>query len=565
MVPSLLRCLVASALFMTPLALMACPGSDTTVQDQEHGPLCGDEFRLVQQLSLDYAKDVDILFVIDNSASMAQAQVKLNQGIGALFERLELAGANYRIAFTTTDNGNPWCPAGATTPEAGNFVLSSCKDRIDDFVFNNGEIDARDLACNEQCLLLNEDLEILPTTTDLSDTAAPRRWLELSEGVSNLPTTTDLVEAFRCFAPQGINGCGFESQLESMYLALIRSQNADEQDYGFLRPDALLAIVLLTDEADCSYNKSWAEIFEQDGNKEFWSDPAAAFPTSAVCWNAGVTCSGDPSNYDGCEPIDKDVSGVEGVSDDAAVLYPLSRYIGLLEGMEVQKQELDADNELLVTVIAGVEGAGEDWSVTYADTSDTDYQLAFGIGPGCTSADDQSAVPPVRMRALAEAMDPAGLYSICDADYSATLADLGDRITAQFGPVCYSKCVADADLSTPQLEPNCTLEEDPPGNENTQRMQLCERADGGYVIDPETQTYQLPAGVDLCYAMLVDRDGSDSADPNDDLSEICRDSGYNLEFEIVRRKGVARISGTAISVECELSSCVEDDCPGIGG
>ncbi|PRQ08444.1 hypothetical protein [Enhygromyxa salina] len=564
MVHSLLRYAAASALILAPFALSACPGGDPTDQAPTP-PLCGDEFRLEIQPQLSHSRNVDILFVIDNTATMAQAQVLLNDAIAELFTRLDAAQANYRIAFTTTDSGNPWCPPGATTPEAGNFVLSSCTTRLDEFSNAALDLDVRDLACSDQCSLLSDDLAISPTTTAVDDTPAPRRWIERVEGVSNLPSTTDPVDAFRCFAPQGINGCGFESPLESMYLALIRAQTPDEPgNYGFMRADAVLAVVVLSDEADCSYNKSFAEIFEQDGNKVFWSDPAAQFPSSAVCWNAGVSCTGDPSGYDGCEPTNKDING-EISSDSQAVLHPLSRYVGLLKGLEQQKQELDAENELILAVIGGVEGAGENWSVNYAEASDAEYQLDYGIGPGCTGADGQAAVPPVRMRALAEAIDPLGLYSICDDDFSATLADLGERITAQFEPICFNRCVADADLSTPQLEPSCVIEQDPPGNDDTERVQACERAaDGSYVIDPDTQTYQLPAGVDVCYVSLVDPDGSQTADPNDNLSDECADQHVNLEFVLVRRHGVPTPDGTRISASCELSDCADLDCPLIG-
>ena len=120
------------------------------------------------QLQLTVNKDVDILFVIDNSGSMGEEQAILAANFGSFIEVLEAEDveANYRIGITTSDNGNPWCPSGATTPEAGNLVMSSCKDRIGDFVFNNGDVDVSDLACNDICTLDDAELGILPTTTD---------------------------------------------------------------------------------------------------------------------------------------------------------------------------------------------------------------------------------------------------------------------------------------------------------------------------------------------------------------------------------------------------------------
>src|SRR5690606_36463172 len=107
---------------------------------------------------------------------------------------------------------------------------------------------------------------------------------------------------------QGVSGCGFESQLESMYLSLVRAQNANEASYGFLRSNAILAIVFVTDEADCSYNKDWSEIFMKEGNRVFWSNPDANSPSSALCWNAGVQASCHPKDHDSSEQVTNSVN-----------------------------------------------------------------------------------------------------------------------------------------------------------------------------------------------------------------------------------------------------------------
>jgi hypothetical protein len=554
--------LFASVVVLGPLALSACP-PPRPLPTNEFTPECAEEFRYSYELlQLQASRDVDVLFVIDNSLSMAQAQVKLVEAAGALFERLDAVEANYRIAFTTTDDGNPWCPMG--TPESGTLVLSSCEARLDQFLVDS--VDVRDSACSDPCSLDAAALTVQPTSTTWEPTPEARPWLERIEGVTNLPTTTDMVEAFRCFAPQGIDGCGFESPLESLYLALHRIETATEPSYGFMRAESVLAMVLLTDEDDCSYNDAWAEIFAADGSKTFWSDPSALAPSSALCWNAGVECTGDPSGYDGCEPVNKTIDGDAGASPADAVLHSVSRYIGHLDDIERQKQEFVAQREHVLALIAGVEGGGENWSVTYADAQDPAYQLEFGIGPGCTSDIGEMAVPPVRTRALAEEIDPLGLHSICDASFETAMAGLGDRIAAQFRPLCFHQCAADADLSTSQLEPSCTVEQSIPGAEETELMLECERdEDGTYLIDAATGTYQLPDSADVCFATLVDPDGSATLDPNDNLSQACRDDNFNLEFELVRRRGIPAREGTSIVPICEVSECPDVDCPGIGG
>jgi hypothetical protein len=522
-------------------------------------------------LLLTVNKDIDILFVIDNSGSMGEEQAILANNFGSFIEVLEAEDveANYRIGITTTDNGNPWCPPGETTPEAGNLVLRSCKDRLGDFLFNNGAVDVQDLACNDICTLSSAELEILPTTTDFDPTAKPRPWLENIEGVKNIPSSTSTADAFKCFGPQGINGCGFESPLESMYLALRRAENADEDEYGLIRAQAILAVVIVTDEEDCSYNEEYAEIFAADGNKVFWSDPTAAFPTSAVCWNAGVECIGDPSNYDSCDPVNKDVNGNSTAWDDAAVMHPMSRYYGLLDGLEQQKQDFNANQEVIVALIGGVDASG---NVVYADVSATDpeFQDNFGIGPGCTAPsggpEPVKAVPPVRIRDVVNRYTEGNMFSICNDDYSEAFDAIAERISDQIQPACYSKCAEDTNPATELVEPECIVEESVPGAEDSVALLECQRdASGAYVIDASTNDYTMPsADVNVCYALLTDDAGLTSSTA-DDMSPECIDRNFNVEFEIARRTGFPAAGGTSVGAGCYLAEFPDVSCPGIGG
>jgi hypothetical protein len=516
-----------------------------------------------KQLQLTVNKDVDILFVIDNSGSMGEEQALLASNFGAFIEVLERPDveANYRIGVTTSDNGNPWCPIGTTTPEGGELVLSSCKSRIGDFIFSDS-VDVQDLACNDICALTDAQLEIVPTATDVDPNLVARPWMENIEGRKNIPTDTDTAEAFKCFGPQGVNGCGFESQLESMYLSLARAADAGEANYGFLRDSAILAIVIVTDEVDCSYNKSWKAIFEQDGNKVFWADPAASFPTSAVCWNAGVECTGDPSGYDTCEPVNKDVNGMVGASDEDAVLHPMNRYINRIQGIEDAKKALNPDQEVIVALIGGVSDQGD---VYYADDLiDPVFQDSFGIGAGCTAANNVTAVPPVRMRVFTDTFTPENMFSICNPDYTPALEAIAAKIQDQIKPACYSQCVKDTDLSTEIIDPECTVVQAAPAVEE-ERIDECKRnADGSYTIDATTMDFAMPADeTNVCYALLVDYSGQ-TGDMADDMSPECSELNYNLEFKISRRPGFPAPGGTAITATCSLSDFPQVDCPNIG-
>ncbi|MCA9704551.1 MAG: VWA domain-containing protein [Myxococcales bacterium] len=533
---SRLTLLAASA--VTLPSLLAC--LDHPLKEVEYEQIGVDD--TVFPLSVN--KNVDILFVIDNSGSMGEEQATLAANFESFIEVLERpeVKANYRIGVTTTDNGNPWC--SGTGPEAGALRLSSCRSRPTEFVFEGAEvIDATQEACYDVCPEEWSNIEIQPTEVEGQSEAKPRPWLESIDGKTNLPEGLSTVQAFQCFGPQGIDGCGFESHLESMWKALARAEVDDDPDFGFIRDDAILSIVHVTDEADCSYNDAQATIFLPEGDRVFWSDQSAPAPTSAVCWNAGVACDGDD-----CKSVNLGADGVE-VSDDAAdedaALRPVSRYVDVVQKLEDLKKGLnpDREQEVLVALIGGVDADG---SVTYQDSlADPEFQADFGIGPGCSSEAGR-AVPPVRLREFAKAFqvgDTRNMFSICEADYSPALEAIANAIEDQITPSCMPACVADTDLTTPGiLDPLCTLtQQSPTGGGSFQETTVVECESDGTI----------PDGVDVCYLTRV----------GDERDEECIAKGFNLEFEVLRRDGVVVPGGTGITATCTLSQSRAVDCP----
>ncbi len=512
-------------------------------------------------------RDVDILFVIDNSGSMAEEQATLARNFERFVAALEDSPVkpNYRIAITTTDSGHGvYC--GDTGPERGRLQATSCLERAQEFVFpdESGTIDAFADACEAICD--QPGLTTVPTATLVEPAQMRSRpWIENNGGVTNLPQGVTPTDAFECFGPQGIAGCGFESPLESMRLALVRSFEDDEPGYGFLRPGAYLAVVFVTDEEDCSARQgdAYDDVWRPDGDHVFWSEQNAdaPAPTSEVCWFAGVSCSGGPGVYDDCEPADL---GVDGNPTDPAhsVLYGVQQYIDFLQDVEADKRQLNPAAEVLVAVLGGVpqnyaDGGAE---IQYADGvgADADYQRRHGIGPGCKSAAGL-AVPPVRLRQFAEAfaLSPAvedrNLYSVCADDYSPALEQIAQTLITVLEPACMPVCVADLDPTTATLEPQCSIVEtytDLSGVDHEVAVEPC----GGTATAPE-----FPAGGDVCYRLRSDASGGDE-DPSDDLDPKCIAQGYNLQFEVLRTPQGERPAGSAIQADCIVSQTPEQDC-----
>jgi hypothetical protein len=152
---------------------------------------------------------MDIVFVIDDSGSMAEEQSNLAQNFPRFAEVLENHRTesgqllDYRVAITTTGRDVRYRVPFSSTP---------IQERGDNGAFRT------------RC-------------------GMTRPWIERGDG--------NLASAFPCAAQVGTEGPSYEMPLLMTEWAL-KERVADGTQAGFLRDDALLAVVMLTDEDDCS-------------------------------------------------------------------------------------------------------------------------------------------------------------------------------------------------------------------------------------------------------------------------------------------------------------------------
>lgn len=345
----------------------------------------------------------DVLLIVDDGPGTAALQARLIASLGALVERARLRHDDVRVAVTTADVISPICDPGHQTASSGALATSSCLDRLDDFIGPDGT-DARWL-CTDVCTSTSEQLGL----------DADHPWIDLLR----LPPNVDPVEALACLVPQGISGCEYAAPLEALHAAFERGLGGGPRDW--LRLDDLAQVVVVTDGVDCSVTPEGIAAFDPEGERTLWSDPEAAAPTAAVCWNAGVECEGDPDGFEDCFAVDR---GIDGVPTDAdPVLVPLATY-------EDEQPWLALLYELHAIVGVPVDDPG---AIEYSAAGDPAWLLAHGIDPGCTD-DELTAVPPVRLRDLA-----SNVSSVCAPEYDATIGGLPRGST-----ICLLPCEADA-------------------------------------------------------------------------------------------------------------------------
>ena len=399
----------------------------------------------------DGCRRLDIVIVVDNSGSMGEEQQNLAANLPHLVERLrlikdpegDLVEPDVHIMVTTTDVGHPLCTPfnkNEYEPAAGAPIATACLDRLERFDGLDNIIKVPE-ACTANCLA---GQAAVPMDPYVRFNGAEHNVID-PDGLGDAAA-----DALACIGPQGIDGCGMEAPLEAMLLALQPTAAWNQGPAPFLRPDSALAIILLTDESDCSVeNLAYFDPTLADDPEftQYWPDSphktgSKYGPTSAVCWNAGMSCedADDDGVYESCMSEDKDV------------LHPLNRYTDYLRN----KLEAQDNKPVFMLVIGGVPPvtahdpnppgtptAGGTHDLVYRDWLPSDIlpgdpdsaaqkQYDFGIGPGCSNAATGQAVPPGRIQETCQALDRSDdpltnidesevrccIESVCDDDFA---------------------------------------------------------------------------------------------------------------------------------------------------
>jgi len=168
---------------------------------------------------------VDILVVVDNSESMREEQTNLVNNFPALIREL--------VSPTLDPEANPVqdMHIGVVSTDLGTGPY-----RIDNRCTEHGD----------DGILQNEPSSLIP---ECANRGPFPQIISYSNG---LPAVDELAEQFKCIAALGIDGCGIEQPLEAAKRALIDQAGPGKPNEGFLRDDAILAIIFVTDENDCS-------------------------------------------------------------------------------------------------------------------------------------------------------------------------------------------------------------------------------------------------------------------------------------------------------------------------
>lgn len=349
-------------------------------------------------------RNLDILFVVDNSPSMIDKQRSLANNFPKMIEVLEnLDGGlpDLHIGVITSDMGT--LASGSTTPAPaiGQVGNGGCAGAGHD-----GRLQANSPAL---------------TGTFISDVAGPN-----GERIRNY--TGELRQVFSEIASVGQGGCGFEQHLASMRRALTQPANS-----GFLRDDANLAVVIIADEDDCSVR-----------------DPALLGPDSAQlgplqsfrCTQFGVVCDPDdtsPGAKASCAP--RPNSLVEDVDPFIQALLAVKP-----DPRMVMVAAIVGDPEPFALELRSPPGGG---NLQPALAHSCQFQGSTGL---------EVADPAVRIQAFLGAFPGRSqLTSICSSDLSAPLGTIGASAKKLVGDPCLDSMELADSSPDPGLQPACEV------------------------------------------------------------------------------------------------------------
>lgn len=365
------------------------------------------------------ASKVDLLLVIDNSPSMSPKQKALGANIGRIVRSLQQLDIDYHVGVISTDVGST---VAAGTPWGGS--VGSCDTfEGDDGVLQVAACSSRTSVTSEArsaCSTLCPDSKFVPNDG--------LRYIRGSGGATNVPASLEVdpvtgkmvdtgpEKALRCIGLIGDGGCGVESPLEALKRALDGHRSDND---GFLRPDALLTVLVITDEDDCS-----VQLARRRENSPFTRDCSGGAPEAYDCYNIDYRCFASSVQCD--QPMTTAGAKTNCKERPGSYLESVDKYASFLSTLRPAAR----------LVVSGIwtrpsvsEGGKVEIARLSGGTATPFLNRAPGTGASCAYAADPNIIGQAQLRLSSFAGKiPGSLQSsVCDIDgYGAAL----DRVVA---------------------------------------------------------------------------------------------------------------------------------------
>jgi len=378
-------------------------------------------------------RDVDILFVIDNSGSMADEQLMLSEQFESLMTELRaISGGlpNLHVGVVSSDMGGGSC---GSNPAAGQLLTGGATlDGTALYI-----VDIEPLDC-DLAQTITEDAsgnEVVSCDTAVTDcqnthcahapgTSMRRDHLTGCPRCRNYGGANEtLEEVFSQMALIGTTGCGNEQPLNAMRASL--DATADNAD--FVRENAFLAVILITDEDDCSVKPVLGELLFSESTEEVGG-------AGYVCYGQAVVCEGDD------ELSTVDATGWR----EGCVARETSRFLEWPDTFTAHLEAKKGPEMLIVAAIAGPVDGTELGTAVEIAPDPANHDLVgplFSTQCATNLATQGGAYQGIRLRRFVEDFnteeDMSWAYtSICKASFTEALRGIGNKIKSLLSFQC---------------------------------------------------------------------------------------------------------------------------------
>jgi hypothetical protein len=365
------------------------------------------------------------------------------------------------------------------------------------------------------------------------------RWIEdiqkpnggVGRQVNYSGAPASLPDVFSCLAKGvGVGGCGFEHQLQAVRVALNPQQiSCDAQgknctdvnmaNVGFLRPGAYLAIILVTDEDDCS-----AEPNNQTNDNIFMNSPKDPNNTptetaSMRCAARGHICVGNPipdyadptrgytgtgftANFTDCAPKDQSIPNVDnGLLPLIEVQKMIDSVLHVVDTVDPKTNQVQTHKDKIL--VSGIFGwppepngpnlppdlqTSNQYQIGKDSTSIKGQQDMWDYMPICSIPSQKSADGNIykaygglRLKEFVDyftrpdedGRNLVNTFSICKSDFTDAMTQIGQAIAKVFTPGCVLYPLIDIQPRVPDggtpgpLQPECqAIDHQPCGDGN---------------------------------------------------------------------------------------------------
>jgi hypothetical protein len=410
---------VTTATFLTIAAcgslLAGCPDRTISEVNPQQGRV---EYK---EIPVTLNRNVDILFVIDDSPSMRDKQLNIKNNFPKFIEVLNtIQGGlpDVHIGAVSSDLGTKGTQDSVAGPAIGAIGQGGCSG-----TGKGGNLQVGQATELGGALFISD--------------------IKQSDGSRLQNYTGDLAMVFGKLATLGDGGCGFEQELGAMQRAL----DNNPANAGFLRDDAFLAVIFLTDEDDCTFSKSTLL-----GPESPTLGPLQSFR----CNRFGHTCG-----VGGQSESEMNTIGVKddcGPNESSPYLEKVATFVDFLKRVKGDPNRV---------IVAGIMGTTEPYQVELrAPPGGGSVQPAVahscsytGAQTNCTNPPClEVADPPVRIKYLLDQFPNRSTFTtICQQDLSGGLQLIAQLLKAVIGDPCIGGKLADVDPNTPGDQYDCSV------------------------------------------------------------------------------------------------------------